>query len=228
MGYGHSESRVFAMSTSESRAQSPPGRRISWTAVCVFVALASGVWFLTRHGGFKAGEHPAVGQRVVQLSLQPLNHEGPAITADDIKGKVVLLNFWGPWCGPCRRELPHLVEIEGELADHADFRLLLVACTSEFNPFIPPGVEQTEDTVALLDDVRDYLERRDLEAKVYADPDGTSRRMLSVTGVWQDRGGYPTTLLLDREGVIRGVWAGYRRGAEKEMRRNCIEHLEGQ
>jgi len=213
------------MQNPESSTQLPPRRRISWTTVLVFVAFGLSMWMLTRHGGRKAIEHPAVGEQIVQLKLQPLNHDGTSITADDIEGKVVLLNFWGPWCGPCRRELPHLIEINDALKESTDFRLLLVACTGEYNPFIPPGVEQSEDTVALLSDVREFFESQDMDATVYADPDGTSRQMLVATGVWGDRGGYPTTLLLDRGGVIQGVWTGYRRGAEKEIRQLCSELL---
>jgi thiol-disulfide isomerase/thioredoxin len=46
--------------------------------------------------------------------------------SDLTKGKVVLLNFWGTWCGPCRREIPDLIEVNKELQGK-DFVLIGIA-----------------------------------------------------------------------------------------------------
>src|SRR5262249_55465883 len=47
-----------------------------------------------------------------RLALQPLMSEQPAVTFDDLKGKAVLLNFWGTWCAPCIKEFPAIAGLE--------------------------------------------------------------------------------------------------------------------
>ncbi|WP_028544215.1 thiol-disulfide oxidoreductase ResA [Paenibacillus taiwanensis] len=55
---------------------------------------------------FKSEEVPVVGSRVPDIKLQQLN--GEVRTLSDLKGKAVVLNFWGSWCEPCKREMPAL------------------------------------------------------------------------------------------------------------------------
>ena len=51
----------------------------------------------------------AEGNRAPDFSIQSL--EGEAIKLSDLRGQVVLLNFWGTWCGPCRREMPEFEKV---------------------------------------------------------------------------------------------------------------------
>jgi cytochrome c biogenesis protein CcmG, thiol:disulfide interchange protein DsbE len=56
-----------------------------------------------------------------------LDMQGTHLRLSDLRGKVVLLNFWFTECSPCRRELPSLISLMGQLADRDDFVLLAVS-----------------------------------------------------------------------------------------------------
>ncbi len=139
--------------------------------------------------------HPAVGQKLPALQLEPLTGDSQPVTLDDLAGKVVLINFWGTWCPPCREELPDIVALDKKYRDRADFRLLAVSCGSGGET--DPDVLRSE-TAAILD-----FEQIDMPT--YTDPQQVTRRALAQLGGFD---GYPTTVVLDRDGVIRGLWAG--------------------
>lgn len=57
--------------------------------------------------------------------------DGSQFNLSDLKGKFVLLQFWGSWCGPCRRENPQLVQLYAEMKDK---NLEIVSIALEQNP----------------------------------------------------------------------------------------------
>ncbi|NIL98561.1 MAG: redoxin domain-containing protein, partial [Planctomycetales bacterium] len=75
-----------------------------------------------------SAQHPAVGARLPTLQLRALTTGWGDVQLSDLRGNVVLLNFWGTWCGPCRQELPHLADIYARFGTRKDFRLLAVSC----------------------------------------------------------------------------------------------------
>ncbi len=153
-----------------------------------------------------------VGQPLPALRLQPLTGAGEPVALAELKGKVALVNFWGTWCPPCRAEIPHLAKLRQDLADRPDFQLLAVSC----------GEGGEEDLMELEAATQAYLEHAEIDLPAYADPTMTTRNAFDqVAGIK----GYPTTFLLDREGVIRAVWEGYAPGLVDKMEQRVRDLL---
>jgi thiol-disulfide isomerase/thioredoxin len=153
------------------------------------------------HG--EGANHPAVGKSLAGISLAPLTGDPPPIDEASLTGKVTLINFWGTWCPPCRAEFPHVVALWEELKDEPEFQLAAVSCL--------PGLEKSRDD---LSDTAKFLAKQGTNMPTYWDPQGRTRIALDrvVPGF-----GFPTTVLLDRQGTIRGVWSGYLPGMETDV-----------
>lgn len=63
----------------------------------------------------KKSEYPPLASAVAQADMR--NMDGTTSKIIDLKGKVLLLNMWATWCGPCRGEMPHLVKMKDEHRD---------------------------------------------------------------------------------------------------------------
>ena len=167
------------------------GVTLAIVAGAVFARLAARWWPATP----SALSHPAVGQNLARLELRPLTGDGQPVGLDDLSGQVVLLNFWGTWCGSCLMELPDMARIEKAFRDRDDFRFLAVSC----------GPELPEDLDTIRLETSTLLLAEHINMPTYTDPAVVTRRAVDqAVGLKV----FPTTLILDRRGVIRGVWIG--------------------
>ena len=157
---------------------------------------------------FGQGEvHPAVGLPLTSLNVMPLIGDSDPLTLERLNGEVVLINFWGTWCGPCMMEFPHLVELNDRFKSNERFRFVPVSCG-------PGGVDNNLEQLKSATET--YLRKLGVELDVYCDPSGGARLSL-ISSAQLSNFGFPTTVLLGPDGTIEGLWPGYRPDIEKEM-----------
>ena len=79
------------------------------------------------------GETPAAAEVPEGFALM----DASAFNVDDYKGRVLVLDFWATWCGPCKMEIPHLIELQEKYRDQG---LTIVGITVDENPDkdVPP------------------------------------------------------------------------------------------
>ena len=173
------------------------------------------IWLIViapRNATDRGPSNPAVGTRIDTLTFVPLVG-GEPIDAGDLQGKVTLVNYWGPWCGYCVVEFPHLMELEQHFRSNPSFQFLSVSCSGM------PG-----DDANMAASTAAFLADKKAEFPAYRDPGAVSRNHLderaSLGGF-----GYPTTVVLDRQRVIRGLWVGFIAGDEIAMRQVIEQEL---
>ena len=108
---------------------------------------------------------------------------GRTVRLADYAGKVVLLNFWATWCGPCKIEIPWFMEFEQKYKDQG-FSVL--------------GVSMDDDGWQI---VKPYLEAHKINYRIVLGDDMTAQQYGGVDSL-------PTTFLVDRQGRIAATHVG--------------------
>jgi thiol-disulfide isomerase/thioredoxin len=117
---------------------------------------------------------------------------------EQLRGKVLWVDFWASWCGPCAESLPFLDELDRE------FRAQGLEVV---------GINVDEDP----DAARDFLERHPVGFRQAFDASRRCPRDFDVPGM-------PASFLVDRQGVIRHVHLGFR-GGDAERIRGLVRSL---
>ena len=146
--------------------------------------------------------HPAVGIALGPLPIAPITNLAAAPPA--LTGRVTLLNFWGTWCRPCRRELPGLARLAEGLAADRLFQLVAVSCSG--GGFTDPADLAAETGEFLLG------QKLPIAAFVLSDP-LTADMLATSLGLRY----LPATYLVGPDATVREVWIGYRPRDEAEM-----------
>ena len=109
--------------------------------------------------------------------------DGRTVSLTSLKGKVVAVNFWATWCGPCRQEIPELSKVYAENRGKC-FELLGIAEESGPREVVVEAAEKLGANYPIL-----------------LDDQGDVANAFRIAG-------YPSTFLLDAEGQVRKVFAG--------------------
>jgi len=161
-------------------------------------------------------DDPRIGETAPEFTVTLLEDGAPgeSIRKLDLEGRVVVIDFWATWCGPCLKELPELADLIDRYDDGDE----------ESGPrFLFVSVDQPEgDLERLAGDLQSFLKERELMnidrapiARVGIDPEGAIARAFRVSAI-------PTALLIDQQGVIQDVFVGY----DPAVRRKLAERID--
>ena len=92
-------------------------RALSWVVLALAAGLAWWVWPKALHTAAQAilaTKEIKPGNRAPDFTLK--NAKGDDVSLESYRGKVVLLNFWATWCGPCKTEIPWFIDLENQYA----------------------------------------------------------------------------------------------------------------
>jgi len=113
---------------------------------------------------------------------------GGEVSLSQLRGQVVMINFWASWCGPCRQEFPALDEIYGKYKPMG---------------FTLVGINVESDKA----DAERFLGARPVSFPILFDPDNSVSGNYGVSAM-------PTTVLVDRQGRLRWQHRAYKPGDE--------------
>jgi peroxiredoxin len=114
--------------------------------------------------------------------------DGGTLRLSELRGQVVMINFWATWCGPCRQEMPLLEQL------HAKYEPL---------GFTLLGVNVEPDSAPAAE----FLKRVPVTFPILFDRESKVSEQFGVEAM-------PSTVLIDREGRVRHVHRGYKPGDE--------------
>lgn len=134
-------------------------------------------------------------KKAPEFSLKDAN--GKSVKLSDYKGKVVLLNFWATWCGPCKLEIPWFISFEQQYKDRG---------------FAVLGVSMDEDG---WEAVKPYITERKINYRILMGNDSVAQLYGGVDSL-------PTSFILDRDGRVAAVHVGL---VSKSVYQNDIDNL---
>ena len=128
---------------------------------------------------------------------------GTPLKPEELRGKVVLLDFWAVWCGPCIATFPHLREWNDKYADKG---LVIIGVTRHYQygwdaetkrPKREEEISESAEDAATLQ----FLKHHELKHRIAVMPDGDLSAKYLVSGI-------PQAVLIDRDGSIRLIRVG--------------------
>lgn len=138
-----------------------------------------------------------VGKPAPDFTLK--SFKGGNVRLAELRGEVVMLNFWATWCGPCRQEMPLLEKLSQQYKD-LGFTLL--------------GINVEEDASGM----EKFLKDVPVGFTILRDGDNKVARLYGVDGM-------PSTVVIDRNGVVRYLHRGYKPGEEQQYEQQVKQRV---
>jgi thiol-disulfide isomerase/thioredoxin len=132
-------------------------------------------------------------------SLNLKDMQGSKVKLSDLRGKVVVLNFWATWCGPCDAEMPMLVKTA---ASYAGKNVAFIGASVD--------EEETQKKIA------PYIQKRQITYPIWIGATDDDMKHLQLGNI------VPATLFLDETGVVRARILGQMKPGEIEERVNWL------
>jgi thiol-disulfide isomerase/thioredoxin len=164
----------------------------------LFIAFAAVLLAATatrRMSDAKAKREQASNAPTVELASSPAwelkDVEGKAVKSSNFAGKVVILDYWATWCGPCRMEIPGFIELQKQYADKG---LVVI------------GISLDQDGASA---VKPFSEKMGINYPIVLGDEAVVSAFGGIEGI-------PTTFIIDRVGNIVRKHVGYAPKAEFE------------
>lgn len=125
-------------------------------------------------------QHPLLGRQAPEFTTEDLDAKKFELVGQ--RGKVVVLDFWATWCGPCVEAMPVISEVAGEMAEQG---------VVVFAVNIGEGAEE----------IKPFMSRLQLGLPVLMDPEGKIAAAYAATAI-------PQTVLIGKDGRVEGVHVG--------------------
>jgi len=139
-----------------------------------------------------------VGKTAPQFALKNIM-TGDTVSLEALRGKVVVLDFWATWCGPCKEAIPHIAEVYRIYKDQG---------------FVAISIDLREDE----DTVRKFAQSNQMTWAIVIDRDGGVANKYDVTAI-------PTLFVVDQGGTVRYAHVGFFPELKDELSRKVNELL---
>jgi thiol-disulfide isomerase/thioredoxin len=159
----------------------------SYTLLALMVAILAALFVLGKLAPESAADAQDRKMRtalsVIKVpEIEGTTSDGKPFHLTDYKGKVILLNFWATWCGPCRMEIPDLIALQEKYGPKG---FVVVGLADEKDP-------NPDSAVALI---KKFAEDSKLNYPVLLLPEGIRNEFGGIAGL-------PTSFLIDRNGKV--------------------------